>query len=228
MANLLHLGVVLILVAVGYQYRNEISLLVEEYISKGSVYMKWGSMDRGSPQPKAVQKSKTTSTPGNRGEEESLATESSPQATPKDEYYNPPFDMTDYKELYSESGTRLVTINELAAHGPNGPLKPIWLAMLGRVYDVDKGVDYYGPEGGYNFFAGRDGSRAFVTGEFNDEGLTDDLEGFSPLQIGEIDGWVKFYDKEYTYVGKLIGRCVIIPRYLKITIIFFTVSMWWF
>ena len=55
-------------------------------------------------------------------------------------------------------------------------------------------------------FSGRDGTRAFVTGEFNDEGLTDDVEGLTALQHGEIADWVKFYDKDYTFVGKLIGR----------------------
>lgn len=54
--------------------------------------------------------------------------------------------------------------------------------------------------------AGRDGTRAYVTGEFNDEGLTDDIEGLTPLQLGELEDWVKFYDKDYTFVGKLIGR----------------------
>ena len=39
---------------------------------------------------------------------------------------------------------------------------PIYLAVLGRVFDVTKGADYYGPgAGGYSGFAGRDGSRAF-------------------------------------------------------------------
>lgn len=45
-----------------------------------------------------------------------------------------------------------------------------------------------------------------MTGEFNEEGLVDNVEGLTPLEIGEIDGWVKFYDKDYTFVGKLIGR----------------------
>lgn len=54
--------------------------------------------------------------------------------------------------------------------------------------------------------AGRDGTRAFVTGEFDDEGLRDDLDGLTPLQVGELDEWGKFYDKDYTFVGKLIGR----------------------
>lgn len=45
-----------------------------------------------------------------------------------------------------------------------------------------------------------------MTGEFNEEGLTDDVFDLSPLQLGEIEDWVKFYGKDYTYVGKLIGR----------------------
>ena len=53
---------------------------------------------------------------------------------------------------------------------------------------------------------GRDGTRAFVTGEFNEEGLIDDVEGLTALQLGELEEWMKFYDKDYTFVGKLIGR----------------------
>lgn len=122
------------------------------------------------------------------------------------EYFNPPFD-PNVPPLYSKSGTRLVTLNELYAHGSiNGTLRPYWLAIMGRVYDVDKGHAHYGPEGGYSFFTGCDGTKAFVTGEFNDEGLSDDVSELTPLQLLDIEGWVKFYDKDYTYVGKLIGR----------------------
>ena len=30
----------------------------------------------------------------------------------------------------------------------------IYLAILGRIYDVSKGKKHYGPGGGYNFFSG--------------------------------------------------------------------------
>lgn len=124
-------------------------------------------------------------------------------------YYNPPYDPANPPEepLRSASGTRLVTLNELAAHGSSGAVRPLWLAIVGRVYDVDTGYNRsYGPQGGYNFFTGRDGSKAFVTGDFTEEGLVDDLSDLTPLQVGEIQGWVEFYDKDYTFVGKLIGR----------------------
>lgn len=58
----------------------------------------------------------------------------------------------------------------------------------------------------FGLLKGRDGSRAFVTGEFDEKGLTDDIKGLSPSQVGEVDDWVKFYNKDYTYVGKLIAR----------------------
>ena len=123
-------------------------------------------------------------------------------------FFNPPFDPSaSPAPMYSESGARLITKNELAAHGPEGPLKPVWLAIAGKVFDVEKGAkNYYGEGGGYSFFSGRDGTRAFVTGKFDEEGLTDNLTGLSPLEIGEIEDWVHFYEKDYVFVGKLIGR----------------------
>ena len=59
---------------------------------------------------------------------------------------------------------------------------------------------------GVYFVPGIDGSKAFVTGEFNEDGLIDDVSDLSPIQLGEIEDWVKFYEKDYTFVGKLIGR----------------------
>lgn len=79
-----------------------------------------------------------------------------PDMGPVPDYFNPPFDPENPPEpMYSKSGTRLITWNELAAHGHSGPLKPIWLAMTGKVFDVSKGEEhYYGANGGYKFFTG--------------------------------------------------------------------------
>ena len=38
------------------------------------------------------------------------------------------------------------------------------LAVLGQVYDVTEGKQYYGKGEGYQGFAGRDASKAFVSG----------------------------------------------------------------
>ena len=105
-----------------------------------------------------------------------------------------------------ENNIPLLTKEELAKHGFNGPNKPLLLAVMGRVYNVEKGKDhYYGPNGGYNFFSGRDGTRAFVTGEFNEKGLIDDIRGLKPAEINELQTWIDFYNKDYTFYGKVIG-----------------------
>ncbi|CAG0882257.1 unnamed protein product [Cyprideis torosa] len=81
----------------------------------------------------------------------------------------------------------------------------IFLSILGRIYDVTRGRKHYGPDGGYSFFAGRDGTRAFVTGEFNEKGLVENIDGLSFKDYLGIMDWAHLYDKEYDYVGKLVG-----------------------
>ncbi|CAH1801823.1 unnamed protein product [Owenia fusiformis] len=71
---------------------------------------------------------------------------------------------------------------------------------------LDQSQKHYGPGGGYHFFAGRDATAAFVTGKFEGEGLTDDVSNLSPEDMIGIEEWMTFYEKDYTYVGKLEGR----------------------
>lgn len=100
----------------------------------------------------------------------------------------------------------LLTEEELSKHDGSDPNVPIYLAILGRIYNVDKGRRHYEIGSGYNVFAGRDSSPSFVTGEFSREKATDDVKGLSPEEMLGIKEWLDFYRKDYTYVGKLIGR----------------------
>lgn len=51
--------------------------------------------------------------------------------------------------------SRLFTKEELWEHYRGGEgSKGLHLAIMGRVYDVKKGIKHYGPGGGYSFFAG--------------------------------------------------------------------------
>lgn len=98
---------------------------------------------------------------------------------------------------------RLMTQEELSKYtGEDGT--DVYLSILGHIYDVTRGRKHYGPGGGYSFFAGRDASRAFVTGDF-ENGLTDDLSELTNDNILSLEDWKKFYDKDYIYIGKLIG-----------------------
>ena len=44
---------------------------------------------------------------------------------------------------HNENNVHLLTKEELAKHGFNGPNQPLLLAVMGRVYNVDKGRDHY-------------------------------------------------------------------------------------
>lgn len=107
------------------------------------------------------------------------------------------------KKLANVYRGRVVTKPELAEHGPSSE-RP-WVAVLGQIYDVAAGKRHYGDGGSYHFFAGKDGSRAYSTGQFDDEGLIDDITGTTVQQIGEIYHWINIFSKKYPFVGRLEG-----------------------
>ncbi|XP_010179747.1 PREDICTED: neuferricin, partial [Mesitornis unicolor] len=82
----------------------------------------------------------------------------------------------------------------------------LYLAVLGRVFDVERGRRHYGPGGAYSGLAGRDASRAFATGDFTQAGLVDDVSALSLSQMLTIQSWLSFYSDNYDPVGKLVGR----------------------
>jgi len=104
-----------------------------------------------------------------------------------------------------KSKVELFTMEELKRHDGSNPDLPLYLAIIGEVFDVTKGKQHYGPGAGYSFFSGTDGTRAFVTGEFNETGLIPSVEGLPVNQVNDIQGWRDFYHKDYTFMGKLIG-----------------------
>ncbi|XP_058754064.1 membrane-associated progesterone-binding protein 4-like [Vicia villosa] len=101
---------------------------------------------------------------------------------------------------------RLFSTEELSLFNGTDQGLPILLGILGSVFDVTKGKSHYGSGGGYNHFAGRDASRAFVSGNFTGDGLTDSLRNLSSTEVKSVVDWRDFYHKSYKYVGKLVGR----------------------
>uniref|UniRef100_A0A673IH40 Neuferricin n=1 Tax=Sinocyclocheilus rhinocerous TaxID=307959 RepID=A0A673IH40_9TELE len=84
---------------------------------------------------------------------------------------------------------RMLTEDELSLYNGGENSKGLYLAILGRVFDVEKGRKHYGPGGGYHFFTGKDASRAFITGDFTEAGLTSDVSDFTDSQIVALD-WI--------------------------------------
>ena len=74
--------------------------------------------------------------------------------------------------------------------------RPVYLAVRGKVFDVTPGKNFYGPDGPYENFAGRDASRGLACGSFDEDMLTknldgplDDLNGLGPDEMEALQGW---------------------------------------
>ncbi|KAF7284824.1 hypothetical protein GWI33_021581 [Rhynchophorus ferrugineus] len=99
----------------------------------------------------------------------------------------------------------LFSHEELAFY--DGVQKPyLYLSILGNVFNVTKGYKHYGKGQQYHFFVGKDSSRSFITGNFDENDISDDVNGLSPDELISLNNWLKFYKKEYNKVGLLVGR----------------------
>ena len=74
--------------------------------------------------------------------------------------------------LRRETGPRVFTKAELAQYVDTS--RGLKVAICGQVFDVTKGAEFYAKGAGYGFFAGRDASLAFATGNFKTN-LTDNV-----------------------------------------------------
>lgn len=112
------------------------------------------------------------------------------------------------KASNAAGGLRVFTAEELAKFSGKDGSVPIYISILGHVFDVSTGARHYGPKKGYSHFAGRDATRSFATGDAKEELLTSDLSGMDDDELEAIQGWYEFYDKHETYtrVGRLVGR----------------------
>ncbi|CDR98718.1 related to FSH3-putative serine hydrolase [Sporisorium scitamineum] len=103
---------------------------------------------------------------------------------------------------------KIFSLPELAMYNGRDPNKPIYIAILGDVYDVTEGRRIYGPGGYYSFFSGRDASRAYVTGCFKTH-LTHDVRDFDDKQMNDLLTWKDFYENHENYFK--VGRVVLPP-----------------
>lgn len=90
--------------------------------------------------------------------------------------------------------------------GRNGRLL---IGLFGRIYDVTSGAKFYGPDGRYKGFAGRDVSFALSSGCLEPQCLGIQRlsqNDFTDKQIAEGKRWLSFFEThdKYSFVGKLI------------------------
>ena len=99
-----------------------------------------------------------------------------------------------------------LTPEQLLAYDGSDESKPVYVSINGTIYDVSNGRHIYGPGGSYHFFAGRDASRAYVTGCFADD-LTPDMRGveemFLPVDDPETDAYFTTKQMEEMRVAEM-------------------------
>jgi len=61
----------------------------------------------------------------------------------------------DEKKPINENPEKVFTKEELKKYDGSEDSPGIYIAILGQVFDVTKAPKYYGPNGGYGFFAGK-------------------------------------------------------------------------
>lgn len=100
----------------------------------------------------------------------------------------------------------------LPYNGTSAPGAPVYFAVRGRVFDVSRGRNFYGPGGPYANFAGRDASRGLACGSFDEDMLTEDLDGpldtladLGPDEMEALRGWEERFLEKYDVVGRLVS-----------------------
>ena len=105
--------------------------------------------------------------------------------------------------LSRRRGPRVFTKTELAQYVDTK--RGLKVAICGQVFDVSKGAEFYAKGAGYGFFAGRDASLAFATGNFKTN-LTDNVSSLADAQLLDLQNWVdETYHKKYVYEGVAVG-----------------------
>lgn len=76
---------------------------------------------------------------------------------------------------------------------------------------MTSGKNFYGPGGPYANFAGRDASRGLACGSFDEDMLTEDLEGeldglegLGAEEMEALSGWEQRFEGKYLVVGRLV------------------------
>jgi len=92
-----------------------------------------------------------------------------------------------------------MTLEELSAFDGTQEGLPILLGINGKIYDVSKGKDYYGKDGGYHVMAGKDASRLLAKNLLDpkkDTGLP-----LTEAELLQLKQWQDFFENKYSVVA---------------------------
>jgi len=102
-----------------------------------------------------------------------------------------------------------MTLNELKKYtGLNASVdNRICLGIKDEIFEVTRGKNFYGPDGPYSCFAGREASRCFATFSTDEDDIPegrDDLSDLTSDQKSSLNDWYENISSKYPKVGKVI------------------------
>ena len=96
-------------------------------------------------------------------------------------------------------------MEDVALFDGKGPEDEAILTVIdGLVYNLTKGREFYGAEGPYNAFAGRDCTRLLAKNQVTDK--TDTRMALNETELEQLDKWKEFFNGKYQSIGKIVGE----------------------
>ncbi|CAI9740305.1 Hypothetical predicted protein [Octopus vulgaris] len=102
---------------------------------------------------------------------------------------------------------RDMTIEELRKYDGTDEDGRVCIAVNGKIFDVTRGKQFYGPGGPYAVFAGRDASRALALFTVKESALKneyDDLSDLTSAEMSRMQEWEMQFTEKYDIVGRLL------------------------
>ena len=107
------------------------------------------------------------------------------------------------KRTFPESKTEF-TMEEISLFDGKGPEDEAILTVIdGLVYNLIKGREFYGSDGPYNAFAGKDCTRLLAKNQVSDK--TDTRLALSETELEQLEKWKEFFNGKYKSIGKIVG-----------------------
>jgi len=92
------------------------------------------------------------------------------------------------------------TLEELKPFNGATSATPVYMGVNGKVYDVSRGRNFYGPGGPYENFAGRDASRGLAKNSFDSTMISDThdkLEDLNAEERNSLKDWHSHFEMKY-------------------------------
>ena len=106
------------------------------------------------------------------------------------------------------NGLNIYSENEVSARDGSDDDVDVWLAIMGKVFNVTEGRGFYGKEGPYSVFGAKDATGYFVSGKFDEDSANSvDYSNLDEKEIDNLKHWYTFYTQNpnYPQIGVMIG-----------------------